>query len=225
MGTILKNFKGESLNEEEPRMLKYPFNKLSLEQVIEISKRVFPIYTYDSRTEKIEVNGDVVTNDNDNIYVCLLQFIMLIANQYKKCEELLFKIDRYNYINEIISNTTNYINSCLNNDIEPCPSEIIENSLLESCRLDCTILSNLIEIYGFALNRMTYLIKVAKTDNNLNLSDEAYKLLKILELSKEELKAKYRKNSESYDITKIDLDTWLNDSVNKDISAVLAKTK
>ena len=129
-------------------------------------------------------------------------------------------IQRYNYINEIISNTTNYINSCLNNDIEPCPSEIIENSLLESCRLDCTILSNLIEIYGFALNRMTYLIKVAKTDNNLNLSDEAYKLLKILELSKEELEAKYRKNSESYDITKIDLDTWLNDSVNKDISAV-----
>lgn len=215
-----------TLNEDDRFKLHYPFESFSLKQIVDISNRVEIIETNHGHSSDIIVNGSLVDGINDSVYIELLSYIKILGNEIKEyylnCYHMYIMgfdyPDVFAYINAFMDNIDECINKSINNNERPFPIDILRY----------TGKTKFLDEYGSALYDVIDLLMrqrgvkpksgfehyreieiVSKSDEDLsNLSS---KLIKILEVTDEEVKRNREDSFTNMRWNHIDLSSWLND--------------
>lgn len=214
-----------TLNEDDRFKLHYPFESFSLKQIVDISNRVEIIETNHGHSSDIIVNGSLVDGINDSVYIELLSYIKILGNEIKEyylnCYHMYIMgfdyPDVFAYINAFMDNIDECINKSINNNERPFPIDILRY----------TGKTKFLDEYGSALYDVMDLLMrqrgvkpksgfehyreieiVSKSDEDLsNLSG---KLIKILEVTDEEVKRNREDSFTNMRWNHIDLSSWLN---------------
>lgn len=214
-----------TLNEDDRFKLHYPFESFSLKQIVDISNRVEIIETNHGHSSDIIVNGSLVDGINDSVYIELLSYIKILGNEIKEyylnCYHMYIMgfdyPDVFAYINAFMDNIDECINKSINNNERPFPIDILRY----------TGKTKFLDEYGSALYDVIDLLMrqrgvkpksgfehyreieiVSKSDEDLsNLSG---KLIKILEVTDEEVKRNREDSFTNMRWNHIDLSSWLN---------------
>lgn len=229
--TIYKYFSSDEIIKDAKRRyetliirLPYPFQNYSIKQIVEIANRVSIHNTNHGHSSNMFVNGELVTNEQDDIYVSLLSYIKFLGKQIEQYYMNLYQMkmmdfnyyDIYEYIKKIMTN----INECIDNNIEqnkrPFPIDIINylgqnrNIIEENEQELYNIINLLLKDKGLKINEENYK-KIKETNSNIiDLSESADKLVKILTISEEEVDARYENINRTFEVNKIDLQSWLS---------------
>ena len=221
--------------------LPYPFENLSLKQIVELSNRVYIHETNHGHSSNIFVNGELVNDEVGSIYVSLLAYIKFLGQQIEDYFKNLYQMKMmeldypfvYTYIKSLIDN----INKCINENIEkgnrPFPIDII-NYLGQDVKKISQYNHELYKIIDLLLKEKDIKIndgfenykKIEITEKEtFDLSDIANKLLKILEVSNEEVELRYQESNKTFETKEINLKSWLSESITNDRYQVLTKSK
>ena len=229
--TIYKYFSSDEIIKDAKRRyetliirLPYPFQNYSIKQIVEIANRVSIHNTNHGHSSNMFVNGELVTNEQDDIYVSLLSYIKFLGKQIEQYYMNLYQMkmmdfnyyDIYEYIKKIMTN----INECIDNNIEqnkrPFPIDIINylgqnrNIIEENEQELYNIINLLLKDKGLKINEENYK-EIEETNSNIiDLSESADKLVKILTISEEEVDARYENINRTFEVNKIDLQSWLS---------------
>ena len=215
-----------TLNEDDRFKLHYPFESFSLKQIVDISNRVEIIETNHGHSSKMLVNDNLVEGENDDIYIELLSYIKILGNEIKEyylnCYHMYIMgfdyPDVFAYINAFMDNIDECINKSINNNERPFPIDIL--------RYTCK--TKFLDEYGSALYDVIDLLMMQKSvkaksgvehyreiesvsECNVDLSNLSSKLIKILEVTDEEVKRNGEDSFTNMKWNHIDLSSWFND--------------
>lgn len=219
--------------------LPYPFQGFSLKQIVKLANRV----SIDScgHSYNMIVNGEIVNDEHDNVYFCLLSYIKFLGQQIEQYFMNLYQMNMmgfeypnvYKYITKLMNNIDECIDINIKKNNRPFPIDIIK--YLGQDRKNINEYNHeLYRIIDLLLKQKTIKIKdgfeqykkIEIVDKDItDLSDISMKLLKILEISDEEVESRYQESNETYKIKEINLQSWLSENISKDKSPVLSKTK
>ena len=215
-----------TLNEDDKFKLHYPFESFSLKQIVDISNRVEIIGTNNGRSSDMMVNGNLVNWESDDTYIGLLSYIKILGNEIKEYYLNSYYMymmwfdypDVFTYINAFMDNIDECINKSINDNQRPFPIDILRYMGK----------TKFLDEYGSALYDVIDLLmrqkgvkaksgfehykeieSVSKSDEDLsNLSS---KLIRILEVTDEEVKRNREDSFTNMKWNHIDLSSWLND--------------
>lgn len=204
--------------------LPYPFQNFSIKQIVEIANRVSIHKTNHGNSSNLIVNGELVTNEQDNIYVSLLSYIKFLGRQIEQYHMNLYQMKMmgfdYPNIYDYIKKIMNIINECIDFNIvernRPFPIDIIKylgqniNNVEENDQELYNIINLLLKNKGVKIKDGHYK-ELEKTSNVIiDLSESADSLVKILDISDEEVEFRYKDFNKTFEINKIDLQSWLS---------------
>lgn len=209
----------------------YPFQDLSLNQIVALSKRIFVNKINHGHSSYTMVNGDIVTDKNDSNYVCLLSYIKFLGKQIDQYYKNLYKMrmmgldypDVYTYINKLMSN----IDECINQNIEkgkrPFPVDIIDylgqdrDGIEEYDAMLYRVIDLLLKEKGYKIKSGEHYMELEKIEkDDTDLSNLVSKLLKITDMSYEEFEFKYLESYRAGKNTTINLESWLSQDGEKE---------
>ena len=219
------------IDQSEGYCFPYPFQNLSLKQIISLSNRINIDETNHGHSSEFYVNGDLIIGDNNKTYICLLSYIKFLGGQIEKyfLNSYQMKIlgfdypDIHSYIKKLMYN----IRTCINCNIEigrrPFPVDILK--YIGQNNKDIELYDHyLYNIIDLLLKQKGYKIKsgfehyreIEPTDKSTaDLSILSTNLLKILEVTDEEVKQKIDNINETFEIGCIDLNSWIEDNKSK----------
>lgn len=210
----------------------YPFENLSLKQIVEISNRVYIHEINQGHSSELFVNGEIVNDGDNNIYVCLLAYIKFIGKQIEDYFKNLYQMKMmgldypsvYTYVKGLIDN----INKCIIENIgkgnRPFPIDIIKY-LGQDVKKISQYNHELHKIINLILKENGINSEINNYKENTNLTDTSTKLLKILEVSDEEVEQRYQETNKTFEMKKINLTSWLSENLIKDNPQILIKSK
>lgn len=186
--------------------LPYPFNKLSLKEIVELSNRFYIHETNHGHSYDAFVNEQLVDGEQDSVYVALLAYIQIIASQIEEYFRNLYRMkvmglqypDIYSYLKSFVASIDECIVNYINKGKKPDPMDVIAYLGLDIDKIE--------EYYHF-LNLVIDLLMKDKVD----LSIYAKRLLKLLEVPQDELDSRYKKRIDTLKMEKVSLDDWLSD--------------
>lgn len=215
-----------TLDEDDRFKLHYPFESFSLKQIVDISNRVEIIGTNNGHSSDIIVNGNLVEGINDGVYVELLSYIKILGNEIKEYYLNSYHMymmgfdypDVFAYINAFMDNIDECVNKSINNNERPFPIDILRY----------TGKTKFLDEYGNPLYDVIDLLMRQKgvqaksgfehykeiepvSESDVDLSDLSSKLIKILEVTDEEVKRNGEDSFTNMKWNHIDLSSWLND--------------
>ena len=176
-------------------VLPYPFNKLSLKDVLDIGERIEIIKNEDVNGYTIKVNGKTVEeNEQNQEYIGLLMYTKFLNNEIERYYNNLYEATTldleypniYTYLNKIIDNMSACIDQGIKNN-----SSVTNKEILTSLGRPITD-ENIYSIEMFKTTRLITYDKWNKLDQgdeeksrNNYLPNLATGLLKILDYPKE----------------------------------------
>lgn len=184
-----------------------PFQSLSIKQLLELSKRITVHSCNNGHSCYIVVNGEYVEDQKDNIYVDLLLYIKFLGEQIKQYYTNLYQMrmmgidyypDVYSYINSIMEIINKLVEEHLSKNSIPFPSEIINR--LGQTNLSLNHCNH--ELFGIVRLLLTmkkieikdyfdyYEESEPLRNEDSDLSILSTKLLKILDVSDDEVRAR-----------------------------------
>jgi len=200
-------------------ILPYPFNNLTLEQLMNLSTRIDIRETNHGHSYDMIVNGDIVINDNNN-YISLLSYIKFLGKQIEQYyfDAYHMKMIGFDYPNiyAYLKNIMININECIEinskNNYRTFPTDIMEylgqNNSMEDYK---NILYPIIEFEQ----------KIGLEKKELSILSK--NLLKILDLSNEQLEEKIKENNKEFKIDYIDLKNYFEEDTLKETAHTLKK--
>ena len=205
----------------------YPFQNFSLKNILDLTNRINTEETNHGHSSEFYVNGDLIIGDNDETYIGLLSYIKFIGEQIKQYYLSAYQMkmigfdypDVYSYVNSIITNINECVNQSIENNIRPYPVNILtyigqNNKNIEQYNYYLyNIINLLIKEKGYKVKRgIEYYKEIEPTEKiTEDLSILSTKLLKILEVSDEEVKQKIDYTHATLEIECIDLNSWIED--------------
>lgn len=205
--------------------LYYPFESFSLKQIVDISNRVEIIETNHGHSSDMLVNGNLVEGENDSSYIELLSYIKILGSEIKKYFLNSYHmymmgfdyIDVFTYINAFMDNIDECINKSINDNKRPFPIDILRYMGK----------TQFLDEYGSALYDVIDLLMRKKgvkaksgfeqyeeiepaLESDEDLSNLSSKLIKILEVSDEEVKRNREDSFTNMKWNHIDLSSWLD---------------
>lgn len=204
----------------------YPFQNLSLKEIIDISDRV-----YIKHSSEIFVNGDLVIDENNRDYTNLLSYIKFLDKQIKQyfLNAYQMKImgfdypNVYEYVNKLIANINICIDENIKNNCRPQPIDIINYLGQEKKSIDkyrdalYNIIDLLLKEKGFKIKGGFYYCREIEPTNQEveDLSVLSNNLLELLELPK--------KDFNTLEAKVIDLKSYIEDSIKETKAPTLKK--
>ncbi len=198
----------------------YPFQDFSLSEIVELGNRT-SIYKND-----IIVNGKLVIDKNkyNNTYILLLSYIKFLGDQIEQYFLNFYSMtmmgfdypDIYSYVKSLMNNIEECINLNIEQERQPFPTNIIEYLGQNSENIEIYweelyyIIVLLLKEKGYEIEKgFEHYLEIRKIDKeNIDLSEIAMKLLKILEVPKVE-------NKKTFDMEAINLQNWLEEDLSK----------
>lgn len=210
----------------------YPFDKLSLKQIMELSKRVSIRGANNGHSSYSLVNGNVVIDEENNDYIGLLSYINFLSEQVREyfIDSYHMKMLGFDYPNvyEYISNIMYEIDRCIDmyikNEKRPFPANIIAY-LGKRGKERMNEHKELYSVIELLLKQKGYKIKGGFAHYNEiepictkkeDLSDLSVNLLKILEMPEVELKRKQENVYKTMHVEEINLREYLEGGAKKD---------
>lgn len=186
----------------------YPFENLTLKQIIDLSHRIEIMACNHGHSFTRIINGEWYdwSSKKDKVYFNLLSYIKFLGEEIKKYflinyqfQVLCFEAPNiYEYVRTLINQINNSINFYLEHNKRPLPTDIL-SSLGQDRQLAFDdvmekILNDITELImndkGYKMKNYYEIEKNTKAKSKTSLSVFATRLLKILELSDEDLKQK-----------------------------------
>lgn len=215
----------------------YPFDKLSLKQIMELSKRVSIRGANNGHSSYSLVNGDVVIDEENNEYIGLLSYINFLSEQVSEyfIDSYHIKMLGFDYPNvyEYIRNIMYEIDRCIDmyikNEKRPFPADIIAY-LGKRGKERKNEHKELYSVIELLLKQKGYKIKGGFAHYNeiepiceekKDLSNLSVNLLKILEMPEDELKRKQENVYKTMHVEEINLREYLEGDTKKDKSLSL----
>ncbi len=207
------------VDQEDGISFLYPFQNFSLKQIVELSNRISIYETNHGHSFDMIVNGEMVNDEYNSVYISLLLYIKFLGEQINEYFMNLYQMrmmgfeypDVYTYIKSLMYNINEFINMDKEKHDKPAPIEIIEYLGQDRKKIDN---------YYFELNGIIDLL--CKEKGSDDLSNKANELLKILEVTDEEVESRCEESNRTFSIKKINLESWL--TKNRDKGPVLAKS-
>lgn len=215
-----------TVNEDDRFKLCYPFQNFSLKQIVDISNRVEIVETNHGHSSEMLVNGDLVVGGNNCTYIELLSFIKILGKEikeyYSNCYQAYLLDFNYPnviaYINHFMYNIAVCISKSISNNERPFPIDILRY----------TGKTKFLDEYGTPLYDVIDLLMRQKgvqaksgfehykeiepvSESDVDLSILSGKLIKILEVTDEEVKRNGEDSFTNMKWNHIDLNSWLND--------------
>ena len=208
------------VNESDKYSFPYPFQKFSIKQIYDIANRVSIHETNNGHSSDMFVNGKLVEDEIGNIYLSLLYYISFIGEQINQYYRNLYQMKMmdfdypniYTYIKSITSNIEECINRRRQSEEQVMPVDIID--YLGQDR-------KLIDRYSPMLYNTIRLFDKVNEDKTINLESAANDLLKLLEISDEEVERRYIEGRKNMSFDKINLQSYLSEKKEQ----VLVKSK
>lgn len=229
------------VDEEEKFIFPYPFQNLSLKQIIELANRVYIHETNHGHSSDMIVNGELVNDENDSVYISLLSYIKFLGQQIEQYFMNLYQMKmmgfQYPNVYQYISSIMNNINECIDANIKkgnrPFPIDIIEylgqdRKNIEECDHELyRIINLLLKQKGVKFKGgFEHYRELEMTDKDTtDLSNISMQLLKILEVPAEEVELRYQESNRTFEFKEVNLHSWLSESFKKDKSPVLTKSQ
>ena len=219
--------------------LPYPFQDLSLKQIVELANRVFIHETNQGHSSEMLVNGELANDEDDSVYISLLSYIKFLGQQIKQYFMNLYQMkmmgfeypDVYQYISSLMSNIDECVTVNIQKGIRPFPFDIIKylgqdvDSIDEYDHALYSVIDLLLKQKGAKIkDDFRHYDEVEPTEkDNTDLSELSKKLLKILEVPLEEVEQRYQERNQTFITKEFNLQSWLSDN-NKDKLPVLIKS-
>lgn len=216
-----------TVNEKKERCFSYPFQKLSLRQIIELSNRIRFI------GENVLVNGDIIIGDNNKNYIGLLSYIKFLSEEIEQYFKNSFKMkmmgfdypDVYSYVRSLMNNINECVENFILNNNRPFPINILKYLGQDPKNVDkyshilYKIINLLMREKGF-----DHYKEIEPTRNSVkDLSTLSLNLLTILELSDEELNKKLDYLIKTVTAETVNLEKWIEDKISQENSLILKK--
>ena len=189
-------------NESPEYYISYPFTGFSIRDLINLSDRIWIHITNNGHSGNMIVNWEEV-NDDYTLYTDLLGYIKFLGEQAKEYYKHLYQMrmmgydypDAYRYLRSIMFNIDLTIDRLFSEGIRPYPHDIIKNlgqnrSAINKYEFELYHVVDLfLKTRGYELKRsLNGYGKVIPTERSYeNTHDLAMKLLKLLEISDEEV--------------------------------------
>lgn len=219
----------------------YPFQNFSLKQIVEISNRIEIHETNHGHSSNILVNGDIVSCDNDVNYPGLLSYIKFLGEQVKQYFLNAYQMkmmgfdypDVYSYVRSLMNNVNECIENNIKNNNRPFPVNVIEylgqdrKSVEKYNHALYNIIDLLMKEKGFKIKGgFKHYKEIEPIEKNVeDLSIISINLLKILELSDEDLNKKMEEICKTMKVRYIDLKTWLEEDTLQEKNPMLKRDK
>lgn len=215
-----------------------PFQNLSFKQLLELSKRITVRTNNNGHSCYIIVNGEYVEDQKNNIYVDLLLYINFLGKQIKQYYTNLYQMrmmgidypDVYSYINSIMDIINKLVEEYLSKNSIPFPSEIINR--LGQIKYSLNHCDH--ELFGIL--RLHLIMKKVEMkdyfdyyeeseplrDEDSDLSTLSTKLLKLLDISDDEVRVRLEDVKKTMKFNDINLKSFFSNK-SKDNNARLIK--
>jgi len=229
------------VNQEEKFVFPYPFQNFSLKQIVELANRVYIREANHGHSSDMIVNGEIVSDEHDSIYISLLSYVKFLGQQIEQYFMNLYQMKMigfeypnvYQYISSLMSNIDECINVSIKKGNRPFPINIIEylgqnrNNIEKYDRELYSVIDLLLKQKGLKIKDGFEHYKELETieKDTTDLSAISKKLLKILEVSNEEVELRYQESNKTSEIKRVNLQSWLSESITKDKPPVLTKSK
>lgn len=203
-----------------------PFQNLNIKQLLELSKRIIVRTNNNGHSCYIIVNGEYVEDQKNNVYSDLLLYIKFLGEQIHKYYTNLYQMrmmgidypDVYSYIITIMGTINIFVDESLLKDTIPFPSEIINR--LGQTKLSLDYCDH--ELFGIL--RLHLLMKEKEMgeffdyykeseplrDEDSDLSVLSTKLLKLLDVSDDVVKARLDDAKRTWKYNNINLKSFLS---------------
>lgn len=199
----------------------YPFQDFSLKQLEQLSNRVEIHEVNHGHSSNVIVNGKLINGEQNEDYIALLSYIKFLScqiNQYflnaYHMKTLGFDYpDVYSYVRSLMQNINECIKQSIANNRTPNPADIMEYIGLDRKSSDG---------YISLLYNIIYFYLKENTDEPSKLSNN---LLKLLEVTSEEVNKQIEENKKNFHIETIDLKSWIEDKNTKEKTTSLKKTE
>jgi hypothetical protein len=216
----------------------YPFEEYTLKNFIDLANIVDIMETNHGHSLIAKINGDWY--DREDIekedYFELLSYVKFIDERIKHYFLMSYHIqamgfetvDIYSYVRCLINNINDYVSHSIEVGRRPHPSDIISSLGLNGRELNCDVMM-LYDVSELLMRENGVKVKSGKpelleqlplSNEKMNLSLLATKLLKILEVSDEELIKKEREDREKLVDNQV---TSIKHLINEDIEDGLGK--
>lgn len=213
-------------NEDDKFKLHYPFESYSLKQIVDISDRVEIIGTNNGHSPDMIVNGNLVEGVNDSTHIGLLSYIKILGNEIKQYYLNSYHMymmgfdypDAFAYINAFMDDIDECINKSINNNKRTFPIDVLRYT--GKTKFLCEYGSALYDVIDLLMKQKGMKPKsgfehyeeiepVTRSDEDL--SSLSSKLIKILEVTDEEVKRIREDSFTNMKWNHIDLNSWLNE--------------
>ena len=202
--------------------LPYPFQDLSLKQIVEIANRVEMYDSNNGHSFIMMVNEEMVNDKSDSIYVSLLSYIKFLGKQVEKYFVNLYQMrmmgleypDIYSYITNLIKNIDLCIEDSIQKNKRPFPKDVMEYLGLSMAyygryenELD-GIIDLILRQKGKKVNGWDKI--ESSNEEVVDLSNISTQLLKILEVSDMEVEKRYQERIHNFEYNKVNIESWLS---------------
>lgn len=184
-------------------ILPYPFQNLSLRQIVELGSRIEIIPTNHGHSSYLMVNAQCVDEKTSKNYFGLLAYIQFLSEQIRLYYLNAYRMklmgfnypDIYSYIKAIMNSINNCINNSIENETRPFPRDVLTYLGENQSKIDShdhhlyRIISLLLKDKGYRIKRGTKdYTKIEETEKNSeDLSLLAHNLLKLLDEPEDEI--------------------------------------
>lgn len=204
----------------------YPFQSFSLKQIVELSNRICIHETNHGHSSDVLVNGDIVNGDNDEDYIGILSYIKFLGEQIQEYFLNAYQMkmmgfdypDVYSYVRSLIDNTIECIEKNIAKGNRPFPIDVLEylgnkSGIEKYNHALFNIINLLMKERGVkAKSGVKHYKEIEPTKKSTeDLSTLSINLLKILELSDEDLDKKVARIRETFKVENIDLKAFLEE--------------
>lgn len=200
------------VDKEKGLVFPAPFQEYSLKQLVDLSNRICVNDTNHGHSHIMIVNGEIVEDSYESNYRSLLLYVSFLGRnitEYIKLQSELRKKDLdykkiYEYVSYLMNGIQNCISKNINNNVKTYPVDIVDYLGKERDSLD---------VFNHEIDGIIDLM-IKQSTNEIDssvLSDISNKLLKILEVSEEEVESRYDSINETWIINPINIESWLNE--------------
>ncbi len=199
--------------------LVYPFQRTSLSQLVRLSNRVSYL------GNNIIVNGEILKDGKNSQHIKVLLYMSFLGGQVEQYFKNLYQMkmmgfdypDVFTYVNKTINDVNECIDKCIKEKRRPWPVDIINYLGQDPKNVSkyehelYAIIELLLSQKGAKIgNGFDHYDEISLTDKDTtNLTNISIELLKILDVSDDEIEARYEEINEDFKINEVSLQSLL----------------